>query len=203
MQIYSQDDAFTMVMRLSTSGVSQEGSNQQGSVEDEVDAQVLEIYKKITLTEERVNELRQQVPGEVATSIQSELVSFRPQTAPEMEIEPTQDLQQPAGTAARQGDAEMATNDESGAEEDEARIPDQDSWRQLNEVTQKVPALMAKLDQTLQRLTKIIDLTEQDQSRPSPRTVEKALMNRGLSENEVEDDIGATFTRRRLAHGLA
>ena len=63
----------------------------------------------------------------------------------------------------------------------------------------------ARLDQTLQRLTRIIDITEADQNRPSPRTVEKALLNRSggtlaTAMNDVE--IGAATTRKRLAFGL-
>ena len=185
-----------MVMRISTTGVSIEGSN-QGSVEEEVESKVLELYKKVSVAEQRVSNLRQQVPAEIAASIQSDLVSIRPPTASELElvIEPTQDLQ-------HHPDIAMTSNDELRTEDDEARLPDQESWKQLNEVSHKVPALMAKLDQTLSRLTKIIDLTEQDQSRPSPRTVERVLMNRGLNDKAGEDDMGATFTRRRLANGL-
>ena len=63
----------------------------------------------------------------------------------------------------------------------------------------------ARLDQTLQRLTRIIDITEADQNRPSPRTVEKALLNRGGSGTATEmddEEIGAATTRKRLAFGL-
>ena len=68
----------------------------------------------------------------------------------------------------------------------------------------------ARLDQTLQRLTRIVDITEADQNRPSPRTVEKALLNRGGGGETAadvdcpggEDDIGAATTRKRLAFGL-
>ena len=63
----------------------------------------------------------------------------------------------------------------------------------------------ARLDQTLQRLTRIIDITEADQNRPSPRTVEKALLNRGAGTlaTEMNDvEIGAATTRKRLAFGL-
>jgi hypothetical protein len=187
-----------MVMRLSTTGVSSQASN-QGSVEEEVDAQVLELYKKVSIAEQRVGDLRQQVPAEIAASIQSELVSIRPPTASDLEqvIEATQDLQQQPMAK----DVAMTSSEDSRTDDDEARLPDQESWKQLNEVSHKVPALMAKLDQTLSRLTKIIDLTVQDQSRPSPRTVERVLMNRG--DKDGEDDIGATITRRRLANGLA
>jgi hypothetical protein len=61
----------------------------------------------------------------------------------------------------------------------------------------------ARLDQTLQRLTRIIDITEADQNRPSPRTVEKVLLNRrdGTTDGDRQDDvdIGAATTRKRLA----
>ena len=67
-------------------------------------------------------------------------------------------------------------------------------------------SLRARLDQTLQRLTRIVDITEADQNRPSPRTVEKALMiNHGGSKADgsgEDGDIGAATTRKRLAYGL-
>ena len=61
----------------------------------------------------------------------------------------------------------------------------------------------------MQRLTRIIDITEADQNRPSPRTVEKALLYRGLHGSvsgdgmDEDGDIGAATTRKRLAYGLS
>lgn len=64
----------------------------------------------------------------------------------------------------------------------------------------------AKLDNTLQRLSRIISITEADHCRPSPRTVERALLGhgrRGMAEDELEQDLGAENTRQRLAYELA
>ena len=61
----------------------------------------------------------------------------------------------------------------------------------------------------MQRLGRIITAIEADQSRPSPRTVEKVLMMRGedqLGDVTVDirlDTAGANATRKRLARDLA
>lgn len=66
----------------------------------------------------------------------------------------------------------------------------------------------ARLDQAVQRLTRIVSVYESEQSRPSPRTVEKVLFNRDRSQEEGDDTqlaadtAEAAATRKRLAREL-
>ncbi|GAX75407.1 hypothetical protein CEUSTIGMA_g2851.t1 [Chlamydomonas eustigma] len=157
-----------------------------------VDSQVLSLSQQVYEAESRVGRLRQEVPLLLAESMKNELMGCRPPRVPEDNLP---DIS---------GKVDVQQHDLDAA-------PDCPAWKQLTEVNNKVPSLMARLDQTLQRLTRIVDITEADQCRPSPRTVEKVLMNRtshriaALDQDDVgnEEAIAAAATRKRLIQDFA
>lgn len=68
----------------------------------------------------------------------------------------------------------------------------------------------ARMDHTVQRLSRILGALQSEEARPSPKTVERVLMNR-LASDELDDgreddlgveDAGKALTRRRLAQDL-
>ncbi|KAG1672524.1 hypothetical protein FOA52_002833 [Chlamydomonas sp. UWO 241] len=183
----------------------------QSSVDTNEAEQVLELYQQVRATSERVRALRTDVPLELAAAMARELADARPDfpvasapapgaATPGMFCRTSSSI--PCSPIALQ---RAMSGSLSGGQL--VQHADNESWRQLDEMTVKVPSLMARLDQTLQRLSRIVSITESEASRPSPRTVEKVMMAHHFGDADTDaasdDQMGADATRRALAQQLA
>lgn len=142
----------------------------------------------------RVDEMRQTMPGLISAAITKEMEKLRPAVA-----------------AASADASELAAGAEAGSSGAADGPAAAELQAMLSDVANRLPALRARVDQTVGRLGRIITAVESEQSRPSPKTVERVVMGRLLvagpgQEDDValgiSDDAGKALTRRRLAQDL-
>eukprot|EP00798_Chlamydomonas_sp_ICE-L_P013673 gene13673-19561_t len=165
--------------------------NNNSSSGVDTDTEVAELHKKVLAAQERVDSLRQQVPDELSTAVAKEMEALRP-VLEKIPIHQTDEVKSPSDQAPSYAGA---VNELSVM---------------LSAAMDRVPGLKARLDQTVQRLSRVIDTFESEKSRPSPKTVERVLMNRSPACGGMPTPGDATasaartnMTRRQLAHDLA
>jgi len=164
-----------------------------------VNTHILDLHKQVLEKAVRVKELRAEVPALISQSVQGEMESLRPLVA---SIEQFTALTPPREDA---GD-----NKSEGHLHQVQPHPDGEELQALLAGTlDKLPALRARLEQTVQRLARITAAVDADQGRTSPlKTVEKVLLNRPSDDTENMGDQlnsngdGCQATRRRLAKDL-
>ncbi|KAF5840947.1 hypothetical protein DUNSADRAFT_14971 [Dunaliella salina] len=165
----------------------------------EVNPHILDLHKQVLEKAARVKELRAEVPALISQSVQGEVESLRPLVA---SIE-----QLTASTPCRE-DADDC-NPEGQAHQGQPALDGEELQAMLAGTLDKLPALRARLEQTVQRLARITAAVDAEQGRTSPlKTVEKVLLNRPSDDTENMGDQlncngdGSQATRRRLAKDL-
>lgn len=157
--------------------------------DEQLDDEFLRLQKQLQALTQEVATLRETIPALILDATTDQLRS-----------------QRPPDTSVTSGDVPMSeTTEEAMMAQENADVMSQAVAGTIN----KLPGVRARIQQAVQRLERTLSALQAEQERPSPKTVERVVMNKELRKEEEEGTpalgpsvSGGDLTRRRLASSL-